>query len=97
MNLRLCGVAGTCVLALGGASCRVLPSFPANAIEAKCSSGQLVFHSDFPLPKSHRLVREFDRGKLAKMATTIGFDDIVPAAQNILAGKVRGRLVVEIG
>ena len=28
---------------------------------------------------------------------SIGFGDIVPAAKDILAGKVRGRLVVEIG
>ena len=31
------------------------------------------------------------------MTTTIGFDDIVPAARDIAEGKVRGRLVVEIG
>ena len=69
MDLRLCGVVGTIVLALGGASCRVLPSFPAAAIEAKCSSGQLVFHSDFPLPKSHRLVRELvaERGDINEL------------------------------
>lgn len=69
MDLRLCGVVATIVLALGGASCRVLPLFPANAIEAKCSSAQLVFHSDFPLPKSHRLVRELvaERGDIAEL------------------------------
>ena len=69
MNLRLCQVVGTFVLALGGASCRVLPSFPAAPIEEKSSSGQLVFHSDFPLPMSHRLVRDLvaERGDIQKL------------------------------
>jgi hypothetical protein len=58
MDLRWCQVAGTFLLALGGVSCRVLPSFSPVAIEEQCSSGQLVFHSDFPLPMSHRLVRD---------------------------------------
>ena len=44
-----------------------------------------------------RLSRDLDRGKLADMTTTIGFDDILPAARDIAEGKVRGRLVVEIG
>lgn len=43
-----------------------------------------------------RLARDLDRGKLRAMTTTIGFDDIVPAAKDIVEGKVRGRLVVEI-
>jgi acrylyl-CoA reductase (NADPH) len=44
-----------------------------------------------------RLAGDLDRGKLAKMTTTIGFDDIVAAATDIVAGKVRGRLVVKVG
>jgi acrylyl-CoA reductase (NADPH) len=44
-----------------------------------------------------RLARDLDRGKLAQMTRTIGFDDIIPAARDIVAGKVRGRLVVTIG
>ncbi len=43
-----------------------------------------------------RLARDLDRGKLAEMTTTIGFDDILTAARDIAEGKVRGRLVVEI-
>ena len=31
------------------------------------------------------------------MTTTIGFDDIEAAARDIVEGKVRGRIVVEIG
>jgi acrylyl-CoA reductase (NADPH) len=45
----------------------------------------------------NRLVRDLDRHKLKSMAKTIGFDDILQAARDIVDGKVRGRLVVEIG
>lgn len=44
-----------------------------------------------------RLARDLDREKLKALTTTIGFDDIVPTAHAILEGKVRGRVVVEIG
>lgn len=44
-----------------------------------------------------RLVRDLDMAKLDAMTTTIGFDDIIPHASAILEGKVRGRLVVEMG
>jgi acrylyl-CoA reductase (NADPH) len=43
-----------------------------------------------------RLVRDFDRVKLRAMTRTIGFDDIIPTAEAILEGKVRGRVVVEV-
>ncbi len=45
----------------------------------------------------NRLAVELDRDKLAAITTTIGFDDLIQAGHDILAGKVRGRLVVEIG
>lgn len=45
----------------------------------------------------NRLAAELDREKLAAITTTIGFDDLIQAGHDILAGKVRGRLVVEIG
>jgi acrylyl-CoA reductase (NADPH) len=45
----------------------------------------------------HHLAAELDRAKLAAMTTTIGFDAIVNAAHDIVAGKVRGRLAVEVG
>jgi acrylyl-CoA reductase (NADPH) len=44
-----------------------------------------------------RLARDLDRDKLAAMTTIIPFEGIVNAARDIVAGKVRGRLVVEIG
>jgi acrylyl-CoA reductase (NADPH) len=44
-----------------------------------------------------RLARDLDREKLASMTRTIAFDDVFAAGADILAGKIRGRLVVEIG
>jgi acrylyl-CoA reductase (NADPH) len=44
-----------------------------------------------------RLARDIDRQKLAEMTTTMPWSGIVNAAHDIVAGKVRGRLVVEIG
>lgn len=44
-----------------------------------------------------RLARDVDRAKLAEMTTTLPFGGIVNAARDIVEGKVRGRLVVEIG
>jgi acrylyl-CoA reductase (NADPH) len=45
----------------------------------------------------NRLAKELDRKKLAAMTQTIAFDDLPKAARDIVEGKVRGRLVVEIG
>ncbi len=44
-----------------------------------------------------RLERDLDQKKLEAMTTTIGFDEIRGAAEKIVDGQVRGRLVVEIG
>ena len=44
-----------------------------------------------------RLATELDRGLLAAMTTTVGLDDVPRVAEAILAGQVRGRVVVEIG
>jgi acrylyl-CoA reductase (NADPH) len=43
-----------------------------------------------------RLERDLDVKKLAGMTYTIGLDGVTHAAEEILAGRVRGRLVVEI-
>ncbi|KPB01895.1 MDR family oxidoreductase [Ahrensia marina] len=43
-----------------------------------------------------RLSTELDAGKLASIATKIGFDDIIETAHGILEGKVRGRVVVDM-
>ena len=44
-----------------------------------------------------RLVRDLDRDKLRAMTTHIGFDQIRATAEKIVAGQVRGRMVVTIG
>lgn len=43
------------------------------------------------------LEAELDRDLLARMTTRIAFDDVIAAGPEILAGKVRGRIVVEVG
>lgn len=43
-----------------------------------------------------RLARDLDPGKLAAMTTTIGFDRVIEAGSDLLKGRVRGRLVVEV-
>jgi acrylyl-CoA reductase (NADPH) len=43
-----------------------------------------------------RLASELDHGKLAALSRTIGFDDIIGAAHDIVEGRIRGRVVVEI-
>ena len=45
----------------------------------------------------NRLDRDLDRRKLAKAMRRIPFSDVIEAAREIADGKVRGRLVVEIG
>ncbi|MDQ0314340.1 acrylyl-CoA reductase (NADPH) [Amorphus orientalis] len=44
-----------------------------------------------------RLVRDLERERLTRISTTIGFDEIIGKAEEILAGQVRGRLVVDMG
>jgi len=43
-----------------------------------------------------RLANELDRGKLASMITDIGLADAIAKAPDVVAGKVRGRLVVDV-
>lgn len=43
-----------------------------------------------------RLATDLDAAKLASIATNIGFDDIVETAHDILEGKIRGRVVVDM-
>ncbi|TKT82629.1 MDR family oxidoreductase [Aquamicrobium sp. LC103] len=43
-----------------------------------------------------RIAEDLDMAKLAALSTTIGFDGIVDAARDIVEGKIRGRVVVEM-
>lgn len=44
-----------------------------------------------------RLARELDVAKLDAMTRTIGLADVLRAAEEIMAGRIRGRVVVEVG
>jgi acrylyl-CoA reductase (NADPH) len=44
-----------------------------------------------------RLARDLNRGKLAALTVTRPVSDVVALAPDIIAGKVRGRVVVELG
>lgn len=43
-----------------------------------------------------RLASDLDRGKLAEMTSEIALDDVITRAADILAGQVRGRIVVSV-
>lgn len=43
-----------------------------------------------------RLAADLDHKKLGTIATEIGLDQVIETAPSILAGKVRGRIVVRI-
>lgn len=43
-----------------------------------------------------RLARDLAHGKLAAMTRTVKLDELIPLGQDILDGKVRGRIVVEV-
>ena len=44
-----------------------------------------------------RLASELDRQKLAAMTREIGLSEVIGVAPEILAGQVRGRIVVKVG
>ena len=44
-----------------------------------------------------RIANELDRDKLDAMTSAVPFDEVKDVAARILEGKVRGRVVVEIG
>ena len=44
-----------------------------------------------------RLARDLDLAKLESMLNEVAFEDVVAAAPRMLAGKVRGRVIVPVG
>ncbi|MFM2444448.1 MAG: hypothetical protein RJB09_1634, partial [Pseudomonadota bacterium] len=44
-----------------------------------------------------RLAREMDKDKLAAMTTHVPFEGVMDVARDIVQGRVRGRVVVDIG
>jgi len=91
---------GGTVAACGNAGGMELPGFVAPFILRGVS---LIGIESVRAPKAlrleawRRLATELDRARLAAMTTAIGFAAIPNAAHDIVAAKVRGRLVVEIG
>lgn len=51
---------------------------------------------DIRLEAWRRIATDLDRGKLEGLTRAIGFDDIIDAAKDIVQGKIRGRIVVEM-
>jgi len=53
-----------------------------------------------PLPRRQqawdRLVRDLDMAKLHSLTTTVGLSDVPKVAEDIVAGKTRGRVVVDV-
>ena len=43
-----------------------------------------------------RIASDLDLAKLASLTTTIGFDDIIATASDIIDGKIRGRVIVDM-
>ena len=44
-----------------------------------------------------RLAQDLDPAKLAEVTTTHAFEEVPQLAADILQGKIRGRIVIEIG
>jgi acrylyl-CoA reductase (NADPH) len=44
-----------------------------------------------------RLARDLDKSRIAAMVSEIGLDGVIEAGQRIVAGQVRGRIVVKVG
>lgn len=47
-------------------------------------------------PAWERLARDLDVGSLDKISTVIGLSEVPDSAQNILSGKIRGRVIVDV-
>ena len=45
----------------------------------------------------NRLAKDLDLAKLESLTRTISFDEIIPTAEQIVEGKIRGRVIAEIG
>jgi acrylyl-CoA reductase (NADPH) len=92
--------AGGAVAACGNAAGMDLPTSVAPFILRGVS---LLGINSVTLPKPlreeawSRLASDLDRDKLRAMTKTIGFGEIKETAERIAEGKVRGRVVVEIG
>ena len=48
------------------------------------------------VPAWERLARDLDASALERVSTTIGLEQTLAAAADIVAGKIRGRVVVDV-
>ena len=65
-----------------------------------CATPRFVSDSDWPQGRDpalvHRLASDLDPKKLTDITQEIGLDQVIAAGAQILAGQVRGRIVVKI-
>jgi acrylyl-CoA reductase (NADPH) len=98
-NVLACTKYGGAVAACGLAQGMDLPGSVAPFILRGVS---LLGIESVYMPKPRRLVawqrlaRDLDKEKLTQMTKTIGLKDVFQAGEDILAGRVRGRLVVDL-
>ena len=89
------GTVAACGLAQGS-------DLPGNVMPFILRSVKLVGCDSVQCPRPRRelawarLAKDLDRGKLAAMTKAIKLDEVPAAAEEILKGRVRGRLVVEL-
>lgn len=92
---RYLGVVAACGLAQG-------MDFPASVAPFILRGVRLIGVDSVMAPRAvreeawARLAAELDRAKLAAMTTPIGLAEAIERAPEVLAGKVRGRLVVDV-
>ena len=94
-GIKYGGVVAACGLAQG-------MDFPGTVAPFILRGVKLIGVDSVMCPRGERetawanLARELDRDRLAAISTTIGLADAIAAAGQVLAGKVRGRLVVDV-
>ncbi len=90
---------GGAVAACGLAGCMGLPTTVAPFILRGVSLvgiDSVMAPKEIRLEAWRRIATDLDRGKLEALTRAIGFDDIIEAAKEIVEGRIRGRIVVEM-
>jgi acrylyl-CoA reductase (NADPH) len=58
--------------------------------------GSVMAPRELRLPAWDRLARDLDAASLDRLSTVIGLAEVPTAAQNIVTGQIRGRVVVDV-
>lgn len=74
---------------------RVLVGMGAIVMDGAVVEDEVVIGAD-RLEAWSRLARDLDKRLLAPITRTIGLEEVIPTASELLAGKVRGRVVVDV-